>query len=126
MHYVVAKNDRTDHLHPQASQDMLENARKSGHSNKRFCGWAREGLEQMNKNYMTTVEGRKDIQGFDHDLLVHFVTIMETEDARRNKPQHKIQHDEMEGFQLLNSLPEDGVVAQRALEEDLEEDGFSD
>ena len=39
----------------------------------------------------------------------------------------KMQNDEMEGLhQLLNSLPVNGVVAQLALGEDLEEECFSD
>ena len=38
----------------------------------------------------------------------------------------KNANDEMEGFQLLNSLPVDAAVAQLAQGEDLEEECFSD
>ena len=52
----------------------------------------------MNKNYITTVEGCNGLKGFDRDLLLHFFEVKETEDAKRNKPQRKTQHDEWRGF----------------------------
>ena len=80
----------------------------------------------MNKNYITTVEGRNGVQGFDRELVVHYVKIKPTEDAKRNKLQRKMQHDEMERFQLLNSLPMDSIVEQLALGEDLDEECFNE
>lgn len=94
------KNNRTERARWTDSGNKL----KTGYSNKKFCGWSREGLEQMNHNYKTTVKDRKGVPGFDRDLLALFVKEKETEANKKIKPKGPKKPDEMEGFQVLNSL----------------------
>ena len=64
----------------KAKQTDSGNTRKSGHSNKRH-------KKCFNKYYMTAIEGRYGVPGFDRDLLVHSFKIQETEDPKQNNPQ---------------------------------------
>ena len=72
-------------------------------------------------------EGCNGVPGFDWDLLVHYMKIKEAEYAKWTKLQNKTSwNGGVEAFQLLNSLPMDGGGAQTVVEEDLEEECFSD
>jgi hypothetical protein len=91
--------------------------------NKRFCGWSREGLEQMNKNYIKILKDRKDNQGFDNDLLQYYIKHKKT--TRKERREAAATETDLDGFELLNSIPESDQEMEDASETFVVEDSSS-
>jgi hypothetical protein len=76
-----------------------------GHSNKKYCGWAREGLEQFNDFYKKVEKDRKGVPGFEKRLLKHLLDELAKENKKPQKKKPSTAVDEMDGFEVLTSLP---------------------
>lgn len=78
---------------------------RHGHSNKKFCGWAREGLEHFNDVYKKVEKDRKGVPGFEKSLLQHLLEEYEKANPKTNRKKTIEATDEMAGFEILTSLP---------------------
>jgi hypothetical protein len=88
--------------------------------NKKFCGWSRAGLEQLNKNYVKVQRDRRDDRNFERKLLQY---------CRDNEKPKRItkkanKENELAGFKVLNSLPQAGEYdGEQDSDKDGEENG---
>lgn len=79
------------------------NSKGQGSKTKKFCGWARAGLEQMNSNYLKVQKDRAENPRFDQALLEYYQATTKRPKRVRNNTANK--ENEFTGFQLMNSLP---------------------
>jgi hypothetical protein len=112
---VVYQNNYAKWLHMAATNDINNqtvaavwtsggtNAKKG--YNKKFCGWSREGLEQLNANYKKIQIDRREDKRFDLALL-EYLKERQPKTAKTNTRANK--ENELTGFALLNSLPCNG------------------
>jgi hypothetical protein len=97
--YMFVKNDMNDQSVPAKWTSGGENPKRG--KNKKFCGWAKEGLEQLNQNYLKVQQDRADDKKFDKMLLKYY-----QDNQKPNKRARKGEKEnELAGFKLLNSLP---------------------
>jgi hypothetical protein len=78
---------------------------KNGHTNKKYCGWAREGLEHFNECYKKVEKDRKGVPGFEKKFLKHLLDELAKENKTPKMKKPSTAVDEMEGFQVMTSLP---------------------
>jgi hypothetical protein len=110
MHVV---NDSKDQTVPAKWTNGGQQAKNA--KTKKFCGWAKAGLQQLNTNYVKVLEDRKQYRSFDKMLL----TRLQSEIKPRKRKRLDHNDNELDGFHLFNSLP---LSSANAIVDDSEDD----